>query len=176
MPPLSFQDVRPVSVTDNNGLPISADNPFTSALYYWNTDTLSFEVATTPGAGEGGLVSVSNFPAVQAVSVASLPLPSGAATEASLEELTPASNSSVSSVSGSVSSQTFLSSNAARKSFIVYNDSTSTLYLKYGATASNTSYTEKLYSNASYSESGYTGRVDGIWDAATGAVRITELS
>lgn len=37
-------------------------------------------------------VDVDNFPAVQAVSVASLPLPSGAATEASLAEATDALN------------------------------------------------------------------------------------
>jgi hypothetical protein len=46
-------------------------------------------VALTPsssigGGGVGGNVFVTNFPAVQPVSVASLPLPEGAATEATL--------------------------------------------------------------------------------------------
>lgn len=168
--------VTNVSIMDESGEPTGSSNPFPSALYYWNTDTLSYEVATTPGAGEGGLVSVTNFPAVQAISATALPLPSGAATEATLDELTPASSSSTSNVSGSASSQTFLSANASRKGFIVYNDSDATLYIKYGATASATSYTEKLYSNGSYSENGYTGRVDGIWASATGAARVTELT
>jgi hypothetical protein len=46
-------------------------------------------VALTPsssigGGGAGGNVFVTNFPAVQPVSVASLPLPEGAATETTL--------------------------------------------------------------------------------------------
>ncbi len=111
----------------------------------------------------------------QAVSVTASVLPEGASTEATLVRLTPAGSSTTGNVSGSTSSQTILPANASRKGFIVYNDSSATLYIKYGATASATSFTEKLYSNSSYSETRYTGRVDGVWSTATGAARITEL-
>jgi hypothetical protein len=41
--------------------------------------------SSIPGGGGPATVTVSNFPAVQAVSVDALPLPDGAATEATLE-------------------------------------------------------------------------------------------
>jgi hypothetical protein len=41
--------------------------------------------SSIPGGGAGGNVFVTNFPAIQPVSVADLPLPEGAATEATLE-------------------------------------------------------------------------------------------
>jgi hypothetical protein len=44
------------------------------------------------GGGAGGNVFVTNFPAVQPVSVATLPLPQGAATEASLVDAAGALN------------------------------------------------------------------------------------
>ncbi len=45
---------------------------------------MAFVPATSIESGAAAVVAVSNFPAVQAVSVASLPLPDGAATEATL--------------------------------------------------------------------------------------------
>ncbi len=46
----------------------------------WNTSTLAWEKAT--GSAGAGNVTVTNFPATQAISAVSLPLPSGAATSA----------------------------------------------------------------------------------------------
>lgn len=54
--------------------------------YLWNPNTLQFEVSTggtTPGAS----VTVTNFPATQPVSATALPLPTGAATEATLAKI-----------------------------------------------------------------------------------------
>jgi hypothetical protein len=44
-------------------------------------------------------------------------------------------------VSASASSVTILALNTNRRGAVVYNDSTATLYLKYGSTASDTSFT-----------------------------------
>lgn len=57
----------------------------------------------------------------------------------------------------------------------VYNDSTAVLYLKYGATASTTSYTIQLAAGAYYEfpQPVYGGEVDGIWASANGAARVT---
>lgn len=83
----------------------------------------------------------------------------------------------VTSVSASVANQTFLASNADRKGATIQNDSSAILFLKLGATASPTSYTVRMVSQAYYEVPyGYTGRVDGVWDAAAGAARITELT
>jgi hypothetical protein len=58
----------------------------------------------------------------------------------------------------------------------VFNDSTAVLYLKFGATASTSSYTVQLASNGYYefpAEAGgvYAGQVDGIWASANGNAR-----
>lgn len=58
----------------------------------------------------------------------------------------------------------------------VYNDSTAVLYLKFGATASATSYTVQLAAGAYYEfpQPVYAGQVDGIWASANGAARTTQ--
>jgi hypothetical protein len=88
-----------------------------------------------------------------------------------------AASSAVTSVLASVTSTTVLAANAAREGAAVYNDSSSALYLKLGATASSTSFTVKMGAN-SYFEvlGGYTGVIDGIWDTATGSARVTEIT
>lgn len=80
-------------------------------------------------------------------------------------------------VSGSASSVTVLAANTSRIGATVYNDSTSVLYLKLGATASTTSFTVKLQADDYYEVPfGYTQIIDGIWASATGSARVTELT
>jgi hypothetical protein len=57
----------------------------------------------------------------------------------------------------------------------VFNDSTAVLYLKYGATASTTSYTVQVQPGGYYEfpQPLYTGQVDGIWASANGSARLT---
>lgn len=87
------------------------------------------------------------------------------------------STTSVSSVAASASNVTVLAANASRIGATVFNDSTVTLYLKLGATASTTSYTVQLSARAYYEVPfGYVGIIDGIWDSATGNARVTELT
>lgn len=47
-------------------------------------------------------------------------------------------------VTASAASTTLLAANTARKGVIIHNDSTATLYLKYGTAAALTSYTYKI--------------------------------
>lgn len=58
----------------------------------------------------------------------------------------------------------------------VFNDSTAVLYLKFGATASATSYTVQVAAGGYYEfpQSVYAGQVDGIWAAANGNARTTQ--
>jgi hypothetical protein len=86
--------------------------------------------------------------------------------------------SGVSSVAASASSVTVLASNANRIGAYFFNDSTFALHLKMGSTASTTSFTVKLEGGQFFPapHPAYTGIVDGIWDGATGSVRVTELT
>lgn len=78
-------------------------------------------------------------------------------------------------VAGSAVSVTLLAANPERIGALIVNDSTETLYVKYGATASATSYTTKLGPQQQHEvRPGYTGLLDGLWTAAAGAARVTE--
>jgi hypothetical protein len=88
-----------------------------------------------------------------------------------------AGTATLSNVSGSASSVTVLAANTSRLGATVYNDSTAILYLKFGATASTTSFTAKLNADDYYEVPyGYTGILDGIWASATGSARVTEIT
>ena len=89
-----------------------------------------------------------------------------------------ASTATLSNVAGSASNATLAASNSARKGLIIFNDSTAALYIKYGATASTSSFTYKVYPNGQWEMPWpvFPGTVDGIWDSATGNARVTELT
>lgn len=81
------------------------------------------------------------------------------------------------SVAASITSVSLLASNTARKSFSLYNDSSSVLYVAYAATASNSAYTVKVQPQAFHvPDKNYTGAISGIWVTAAGAAKMTELS
>lgn len=82
----------------------------------------------------------------------------------------------LSNVSGSASSVTLLASNTNRISAHIYNDSASILRIKYGSSASSTSFVEKLYPEESIDVTDYNGIITGIWDTAVGAARMTEIT
>lgn len=89
------------------------------------------------------------------------------------------STSTLTNVASSASSVSILASNANRKGMILFNDSTATLYLKFGTTASATSYTVQIASNGYFempNPTVYTGALDGIWSSANGNARVTELT
>lgn len=85
----------------------------------------------------------------------------------------------LSSVASSATTVVLLASNTNRKGAYFYNDSTSILYLAFTATASTSAYTLQIASQGFYEmppEPVYTGTISGIWSAANGNARITELS
>lgn len=86
-----------------------------------------------------------------------------------------AATATLTNVASSATSVTILAANASRVGAQVYNDSTQVLYLKFGATASATSFTVPLATNTYYEvPAGYTGILDGIWVSANGNARVTE--
>lgn len=90
----------------------------------------------------------------------------------------PSNTSTLANVGGSVTSVTLLAANAARRTVVIYNDSTSDLYVKWGTTASATSFTLYCPSLGTVTWGGddYAGIVTGIWISATGNARTTETT
>jgi inorganic triphosphatase YgiF len=81
-------------------------------------------------------------------------------------------------VDSNVSAQ-LLAANTARKGVIIENDSSAIMYVKYGTTASTTSFTVKIAANARWEMSRpiYLGRIDAVWASdSTGSARVTELT
>jgi type 1 fimbria pilin len=90
---------------------------------------------------------------------------------------TSATTGTISSVAGSTSTGVLLALNTSRKGALFFNDSTAILYLALAATASSTAYSVQIAGGAFYELSPlYTGVISGIWSAANGNARITELS
>ena len=90
----------------------------------------------------------------------------------------PISTATVTSATSSTSSVTVLAANTERRGFVVVNDSTATLYLKFGNTSSTTSYTYKLLAGDAVESmlTPYTGLLTGIWSAVNGSAVVTELT
>lgn len=79
-------------------------------------------------------------------------------------------------VASSATNVTLFAANGSANGRAVFNDSSAVLYLKFGTTASSTSYTVQLAAGALYEfpQPLYAGQVDGIWASANGAARTTE--
>ena len=81
-------------------------------------------------------------------------------------------------VSASTSTVILSSANFHRQGFIVHNDSTDILWIKFGASASVTDFTHQLGPQGSLEHrSGkvYRGLVTGVWAGQNGAAQVTEL-
>lgn len=90
------------------------------------------------------------------------------------------SSSTVTTVNASVSDTTLLASNANRKGFIIFNNSTAILYILLASgTSSSSNFSILLNQNESLIIDNtclYTGIIKGIWASATGDCKVTEFS
>jgi hypothetical protein len=90
----------------------------------------------------------------------------------------PSGTATLANVASSASSVTLLAANLSRLGATIFNDSTAILYVKFGTTASSSSYTVQIAGGGYYEmpDPVYTGRIDGIWASANGNARVTELA
>lgn len=88
----------------------------------------------------------------------------------------PNNTATESNVAASATSVTALAANTSRRNFVIYNDSTSDCYVKYGTAASATSFTYYLPSLGTLQDEFYAGRIDVIHLSATGNLRVTEIT
>lgn len=107
------------------------------------------------------------------------PLPAGTSMIGSVRPIA-SPTGTITSVVSATASTSLLAANANRLGAVFYNDSTATLFLALSATASTTAYTVQLAAGSFYElpDLGtiYTGAVTGIWSAANGSVKVTELT
>lgn len=151
-----------VDVTPGSGKTIATDR----------VGTLDIQVVKLDGGSDGN-----STPIVAGQQTASASIPVVLASDQPAIPNPSASSATITSVAGSGSSTTLKASNSARKGLIIFNDSSAALYIKFGATASTSSFSIKLFPYETYAMDTviYTGIIDGIWDSATGNARVTEL-
>lgn len=84
----------------------------------------------------------------------------------------------VTSVQGTNVTVALIAANASRKGLTVYNDSTATLYARYGtANAAVGTYSLQLAPQAYYEVPfNYTGAIQGVWSANNGSAMVTEIT
>lgn len=84
-------------------------------------------------------------------------------------------SATLANVASSASNTTLFAASGSVNGRTIFNDSTATLYVKLGATASATSYTVQMAPGSYYEfpQPVYGGQVDGIWSAANGNARVT---
>lgn len=85
--------------------------------------------------------------------------------------------STLTTVASAVTSTLILASNTSRKDAKIHNNSTSRLYLSFGATASVAAFSVLLEAGGFYEMAiAYTGAISGIWITANGNALVTELT
>jgi hypothetical protein len=114
-----------------------------------------------------------------------IPSSLGTKTSSASLSITPAfaATSTITNVASSATSVTLLAANNNRKTVIILNDSTSDLYVTLNASAaSTTNYSLFLAAKVGNTPSSlflngddYSGEIRGIWSAANGFARITEI-
>lgn len=89
-----------------------------------------------------------------------------------------ASQSALTNVASVVASVQLAAANLNRRGLILFNDSTSALYVAYGATASATSFTVKVAAGGLHfmDVPVFLGQVNGAWATANGFCRVTDLT
>ena len=144
-------------------------------------------LARIPGLGQA--LSANSVPVVMtAIQVAAITPPLGVKTSALALAVQPAyaDTPTTANVTASITNTVLLAANNNRKCAVISNDSTSILYLKFGTNASPATSTSFTIVLDAKSASGipafviikgddYSGEIDGIWVAANGAARITEV-
>lgn len=85
----------------------------------------------------------------------------------------------VTQVAASVTTVNIVLADSDRCSLIIFNDSTSTLRIRFGAGAAANDYTLQIPGNGSYimdPPAPYTGLITGIWETANGNAHVTEVT
>jgi hypothetical protein len=142
-----------------------------------STGVVALSAAIPAGNNNIGDVDVATMPNVTIGTMAALVAGSANIGDVDVLTLPKSSTATLSNVAGSASSVTVLASNAARLGASIQNDSSAILYVKFGTTASTSSYTVQMAANSHYEVPfGYTGRIDGIWASAVGNARVTEMT
>ncbi len=128
-------------------------------------------------------LKVDNSSVTQPISAASLPLPTGAASDALLQTLISKHVSDTATITASaavaLTAVQIIGANPNRKGLLIYNNGANTAYIAFGGVVSSaTRMTLPILTFATYSMPFpiYTGAISAIRNAGTGTMLVTELT
>lgn len=194
------QVVRPVNITGTVPLPTGSATAANQVLEIAQLTSIDGHLANidagTPNALGQAVMAASMAVVIASdqsaipITVAALPLPSGASTAAlqttgnttaaSILARMTAGTGTNTSVAQNPAQVTLLAANPNRKGFTLYNDASAKVFVSFSATASTTSYSTHISANAAYEPVQavpYTGVITAIWNSGTtGFMRITEFT
>jgi len=140
--------------------------------------------AAPPGGGGGGIATIDGMagPAITFAAGAGITIADASntvtITNIGLPMFT-SSTANLTSVPASTTSSTVLAANGARKGLILQNTDSNPAYVKFGATASTSSFTVRVPGNSNWEMTDtcvWTGRIDAVWSAtSSGAMAVTEM-
>jgi hypothetical protein len=169
-----------VLVVGGSGGSLTVDNPVLSVVGGGLEATAQRVTLATDSSGVLSVDDNGGSLTVDGTVTANLAAGSNNIGDVDVASLPNAATATLSNVATSTASATLLASNAARKGAVIYNDSLVVMYVKFGTTASATSFTYYLAAGATLelpsSPGLYTGRIDGILASSTGTARVTELT
>ena len=86
-------------------------------------------------------------------------------------------NATVTQVASSATNVTLASESKGRQGVVIFNASSQVLYVKFGTTATTTSYTVQVAAGGYYEVPPWyiNGRIDGLWASANGYAYVTEV-
>lgn len=172
--------LRPITVTAL-GITVAASQvgnwTFSGGVAITNTPTVN--QGTSPWIISGG-VAITNTPTVNIsggvaiTSTANVNVQNGIA----ITQTVTTATASISRVSNSAANQLLVASNSNRKGLYLYSDNSSQIncLIKFGLTASSTSFTLKMFPTDTFIMDPpiYSGEVDYICDSATGSMEVSE--
>lgn len=122
----------------------------------------------------GQKAMAASLPVVLASDQAAIPVTTGTVTTTTTRPAT----CTLANVAYSATNQTLLASNAARLGATIFNDADRDLYVKFGTTASATSFNVKMAAGSYFEVPfAYTGIIDALWaSGGAGSARVGELT
>jgi len=134
-------------------------------------DTAGRDITTTDGSIN---VYITNFPASQTVNQG---LPGDVAWPVSLQGAIPVTSAELRAVPSSTSPVLLLPAHIDTKTFSIFNQSKSYLYIKFGLGVTSTFFNFRMPPNSFYEPNIYTfsGDIWGVWDSIDGQALVSQL-
>lgn len=158
--------IQNINLTEVNGTAVSTSNPLPISI----ADGANSTQGTTTDSSSAN-TTIGLLKAIKAYLAGTLTV--------GVNTLPTSTTGTITSITAVTSSTALLASDGTRKGGLIYNDSTSAMYVAFANTASTSAFSVKIpaYSYLEIPPTPvYTGPISALWDVAVGSAHVTVLS